>query len=177
MEVKRAYMEWDLILPQREFESSYRQYIVELGDEERYPMPMDLDHRDFSKLIQTLEDFRHGRNLPIGKVANTTLWLIHQQELVGVSNIRHRLNDELKNAGGHIGLGIRPSYRGKGLGSALLSQTIEFARAFPINHLHIHCHTDNLPSCAMIERNNGKLDSQICFKGERINRYIVTQPN
>jgi hypothetical protein len=34
----------DLILPSVEYKDSYIQYIIELGDEERYPFPVDFDY-------------------------------------------------------------------------------------------------------------------------------------
>lgn len=39
-----------LILPNREYEQSYREYILELGEEERYPFPLDFDHSDFEEM-------------------------------------------------------------------------------------------------------------------------------
>lgn len=46
-----------LILPDSKYEASYKKYIKELGDEERYPFPLDFDHSDFSKLLKKLDNF------------------------------------------------------------------------------------------------------------------------
>jgi predicted acetyltransferase len=116
-----------LILPNPDYEASYRQYIHELGDEKRYPFPLDFDHTDFQELLAKLERFRNGTDIPDGFVASSTYWLVDDNELVGVSNLRHYLNDRIRRAGGHIGLGIRPSRRGSGLGKYLLRATIEQA--------------------------------------------------
>src|SRR6056297_595379 len=116
-----------LIKPTLEFESSYRGYIRELGEEERYPFPLDFDHSDFSSLLGRLADFDAGRNLPAGYVASSTYWFVEAGEILGVSNLRHTLNDEIRRCGGHIGLGIRPSRRGRGLGAELMSLTIQEA--------------------------------------------------
>jgi predicted acetyltransferase len=100
-------MSRSLIRPSPEFEPSYREYIRELGDEERYPFPLDFDHSDFAALLQRLADLEAGENLPSGYVSSSTYWLAEGEEIVGVSNLRHTLNQEIKWRGGHIGLGVR----------------------------------------------------------------------
>ncbi len=65
-----------LIQPNLEYEASYRAYLLEVGDEERYPFPLDFDHSDFSSLLDRLDDFQAGRNLPAGYVASSTFWFM-----------------------------------------------------------------------------------------------------
>ncbi len=165
----------ELILPRLEYELSYGAYIRELGDEERYPFPLDFEHRDFAALLRRLDDFANGVSLPEGFVPSSTYWLVEGGELIGVSNLRHYLNDRISHHGGHIGLGVRPSYRGRGLGSVLLSFTIQEARKKGIAPIHIHCHKSNTASAKMIARNGGVLDSEVADKGstEIIQRYYV----
>ena len=47
------------------------------------------------------------------KVPSTTYWLFVNGTPVGFGNVRSFLTDALKKAGGHIGYGIVPEYRGK----------------------------------------------------------------
>lgn len=163
----------ELVLPGKEYKQSYREYIEELGDEERYPFPLDFDHSDFSALLAKLERFRQGIALPDGFVPATTYWLVDGSEIVGVSNLRHYLNDRIRYAGGHIGLGIRPSRRGKGLGSLLMKLTLEKATEYGINPVHIHCHKHNEASALMIIANGGILESEVIDEGEFVQRYMV----
>ncbi len=149
----------ELIKPDPRFEASYRAYIEELGGEERYPFPMDFDHRDFPAMLDRIDAFERGVGLPAGYVPSSTYWLVDGDDLVGVSNLRHRLNRTLRECGGHIGLGIRPSRRSEGLGVELLSGTIAMARARGIEDLHIHCFAHNPASAAMIRRVGGRLAS------------------
>ncbi|MEM8497643.1 MAG: GNAT family N-acetyltransferase [Pseudomonadota bacterium] len=169
-------MNLKLIGPTKALESSYLEYLEELGDEERYPYPMDLDHSDFSGLIQTLHNYSRGIDLPDWLVPNTTYWFINQKELVGVAHLRHELNSQLREAGGHIGLGIRPSYRGKGFGKEILRQTIEKARELGIKDVHIHCHRHNEASARMIRSVGGILESEITEEGtdKIVQRYIAS---
>ncbi len=169
-------MTYELILPRPEYEPSYGAYIRELGSEERYPFPLDFEHGDFAALLSRLGDFADGRNLPAGFVPATTFWLVHGGELVGVSNLRHHLNDRIRLNGGHIGLGVRPSYRGRGLGNLLLALTIQEARKKGIAQVHIHCHKSNVASARMIARNGGVLDSEAADAESEdvIQRYLVS---
>ncbi|MCX7552586.1 GNAT family N-acetyltransferase [Marinicella sp. S1101] len=162
-----------LIKPKESFQSSYITYIEELGDEERYPFPLDFDHSDFGAMLDKINDFEQGRNLPEGYVASSTYWLIEDDELIGVSNLRHELNESLKTAGGHIGLGIRPSYRGQGLSIQLLNLTLEKAKKKGINPAHIHCYKDNTASARMIRACGGELDSELDEGGVLVQRYLV----
>jgi predicted acetyltransferase len=166
---------FELVLPRPDYESSYGAYIRELGDEERFPFPLDFEHGDFAALLRRLNDFATGTNLPATFVPATTYWLVQGSELVGVSNLRHHLNDRIRHNGGHIGLGIRPSYRGRGLGNLLLALTIQEARRKGIEQVHVHCHKSNTASAKMIARNGGVLESEVsdAGSGEVIQRYHV----
>lgn len=168
-------MNCHLVRPAAGYERSYRDYIRELGDEERYPFPLDYDHDDFPALLQRLDNLARGIDLPEGFVPSSTFWLVHGDELVGVSNLRHSLNDRIREIGGHIGLGIRPSFRGRGLGTLLLGLTVAEARQRGIRPIHIHCHKRNTASARMIVGNGGVLESEVLDAGsaEVVQRYIL----
>lgn len=162
-----------LINPTTKYKESYFEYILELGNEERYPFPLDFEHSDFAALLEKLADFKAGSNLPDGYVPSTTLWLVNDSELLGVTNIRHYLNENIKYCGGHIGLGIRPSYRGKGLGKLLMQQSIQYLKQQGVAPIHIHCYRDNLASASCIISNSGVLESEIRVNNHVVQRYIV----
>ncbi len=163
-----------LINPLVELEQSYIEYIRELGSEERYPYPMDLDSSDFPAFVRTLNDYSNGINVPSHMVPNTTFWLVENQEIIGCSHLRHKLNDSLKHAGGHIGLGVRPSYRGKGVGKRLLALTIEKAHKMGITEIHIHCYQSNAASKSLIESVGATLYSTVDLEdsSEKVLRFI-----
>lgn len=164
---------FELIAPKLDYEPSYCSYIHELGNEERYPFPLDFDHADFPALIARLNNLAAGVGVPDGFVPSSTFWLVDGPELIGVSNLRHYLNDRLLQHGGHIGLGIRPSYRGRALGSRLLALTVLEARKRGIVQVHVHCHTHNMPSARMIVRNGGVIESEGDYQGQPIQRYRI----
>ena len=104
-----------LVKPTVKLENSYRGYIRELGDSERYPFTLDFEFDDFSELVVRLNNCSLGIGLPDGWVPHTTFWLVEDEEIVGVSSLRHRMTDQLKRIGGHIGFGVRPSAQGRGV--------------------------------------------------------------
>jgi predicted acetyltransferase len=163
----------DLIKPNLKYQDSYLSFIKELGDEERYPFPLDFDHSDFSAMLDKVQDFEQGLNLPTGYVPSSTYWLVENHEIIGVSNLRHHLNDQLLKTGGHIGLSIRPSCRGGKLSIQLLHLTLAEAVSKGISEVHIHCYRENLASSRMIEACGGVLDSEVLAVGQVVLRYVV----
>ncbi|MCY7294879.1 GNAT family N-acetyltransferase [Alteromonas sp. a30] len=163
----------DLILPSIDYKNSYIEYIEELGAEERYPFPMDFDCSDFDALLEKIDNFANGVNIPPGYVPSTTLWLVESGELIGVTNVRHYLSPEIEHCGGHIGLGIRPSYRGKGLGSKLMNLSIKKLNAMGVNSVHIHCYKENIASANAIISNGGVLVSELSIDNKTVQRYVA----
>ena len=163
-----------LVTPSITYQESYLSYIKELGDEERYPFTLDIEFNNFTTLLKQLDDFASGKNLPEGAVQNSTLWLVDNNEIVGVTNLRHYLNEAITHCGGHIGLSIRPSRRGNGLGNQLMQLSIDHLKMLGVHHIHIHCYKDNEASANAILHCGGILDSEIEDNNHIVQRYIKT---
>ena len=64
---------------------------------------------DFAEYVQDCRNWEKGSALPAGWFAMSTFWLIHKDNVIlGVSTLRHKLNDALRVFGGNIGYKIRP---------------------------------------------------------------------
>ncbi|ENV96120.1 hypothetical protein D3C80_733640 [compost metagenome] len=163
-----------LVKPHLRFKESYNNYINELADEERYPLTMDFDHTNFDSFLNKLKEYENGESLQEGHVANITYWLVEGSEIIGVSNLRPKLNEQIQYCGGHIGLGIRPSKRRNDFGSKLLELTIQEAWKLGLTELHIHCYKSNLASAKVIQANNGRLHSEIT-QDQVVQRYVVNK--
>ena len=163
-----------LVKPHLRFKESYNNYINELADEERYPLTMDFDHTNFDSFLNKLKEYENGESLQEGHVANITYWLVEGSEIIGVSNLRPKLNEQIQYCGGHIGLGIRPSKRRNDFGSKLLELTIQEAWKLGLTELHIHCYKSNLASAKVIQANNGRLHSEIDVD-QLVQRYVVNK--
>lgn len=57
---------------------------------------------------------------PAGHVPSTTLWWAGGDEYLGRIQLRHELNDFLREYGGHIGYDVAPQHRRQGHATAML---------------------------------------------------------
>ena len=166
---------FSLIEPTVEYEDSYESYIRELGSAERYPFPLDYAFDDFPALVKRLNNYALGVDLPEDLVPNSTFWLVEENDIVGVSSLRHRLTDRLKLLGGHIGFGVRPSAQGRGVAKELLKRTLVRAGELGITDVMIICLKDNVASARVIQANGGQLEAEYSVPDYAVplQRYIV----
>ncbi|HEY1085369.1 MAG TPA: GNAT family N-acetyltransferase [Candidatus Saccharimonadales bacterium] len=111
---------------------------------------------------QWLEHIARVQTQPEEGEVNATQYIAIDEEsgkVVGVIQLRHRLNDHLLNVGGHIGYSIRPSERRKGYGKKMLELALEHARTLGIHDILLTCDASNVASASVIERNDGKLEN------------------
>lgn len=94
------------------------------------------------------------------KVPSTTYWLYADGKPVGFGSVRHFLTDALCKAGGHIGYGIAPKYRGKGYGKKILALLLEEARQLGIDKVLLTIQLDNAVSKAVALANDGVIAKQ-----------------
>ena len=129
--------------------------------ETRYQNPDRWTKGTFAIYLQQLQDQSVGKNLPPGKSAQTTYWLMQDAKtIVGVVRLRLELNDVLRNEGGNIGYDVPPSKRRQGFGTELLKQTILKAMELGLKKCLITCNKDNVASRKVIESNGGILASE-----------------
>lgn len=109
------------------------------------------------------------------RMLNTSYFLIDDSErIVGMVNIRHGLNDYLRQVGGHIGYGIRPSERRKGYATFLLSEALKVTDQLGIRSVLVTCNEDNIGSAAVILNNGGVEDeSLIESHGNVVRRFWI----
>ncbi len=164
----------ELVKPSKEYELTYRQYIESLGNEVRYPFSLDFEHADFDAMLIKIDNLESDNPAINSRVPSSTFWLIDGNEMVGVTNLRHRLNESIRHIGGHVGVSIKPSKRGTGLSKVLLDMTLNKAHEKGIDELHIHCYQANIASAKMIESCGGVLTSQVLDgNNQLILRYII----
>ncbi len=102
------------------------------------------------------------RTVHKGRVPNTVFLALDENErLVGMINIRHRLNDYYEKYGGHIGYGVRPSERGKGYAKQMLAFALVEASKLGLEKVLITCSTHNVASAKTIRHNGGIFESEV----------------
>lgn len=108
-----------------------------------------------------------------GWVHCTYWWIAEGDEVLGSIALRHELNDFLLRAGGHIGYGVRPSARGRGLASWALAGVLPYARSLGLDRVLLVCNVGNEPSRRTIERNGGVLEDIRDTEKGRLRRYWI----
>jgi predicted acetyltransferase len=97
-----------------------------------------------------------------------------QNNIIGTSRLRPKLNERFSNIGGHIGYDVRPSFRNKGYGTQILQITLEKALSIGLKSVLITCDSDNIASQKIIEKNGGILLNKITDNsGSFICRYHI----
>jgi predicted acetyltransferase len=82
-------------------------------------------------------------------------------KIVGRGNIRHELNDFLRQFGGHIGYGVLPQYRRRGYATEILRQAIPLAHKLGIKPILVTCDDNNVGSIKTIENCGGVLENAV----------------
>ena len=116
-----------------------------------------------------------GTNLKEGRVPATFLIAENEGKLVGRASIRHELNDCLLSVGGHIGYGVRPSYRRQGFATEILRQSLTYIHGLEVREVLVTCDDDNFGSIKVIESQGGILENKVEFEGTLKRRYWITK--
>ncbi len=121
---------------------------------------MGLPFEDFAAWLLRQDEVAHGVNLPAGYVPQTCYWFFADGIPVGRAKLRHFLSDTLRVAGGHIGYGIAPAYRGKGYATEMLRLVLKEAKALGIEEALVTINPDNLASRRVAEKCGGVLQDE-----------------
>lgn len=96
-------------------------------------------------------------------------------KLVGMLDIRHRLNDLLLRVYGNIGYSIRASERRKGYAIGQLALALDICRSMGMEKVLVSCDKDNPASAKTIIRNGGILENECIDEtdGALLQRYWI----
>ena len=131
----------------------------------------------WTEYLEILGNESTGTNLKEGRVPATFLIAENDGNLVGRTSIRHELNDFLFNFGGHIGYGVRPSYRRQGFATEILRQSLALINGLGVTEVLVTCAEDNVGSIKVIESQGGILENSVNFEGILRRRYWITKDN
>lgn len=87
--------------------------------------------------------------------------------MVGMIDLRHRLNEYLAEYGGHIGYSVRPEERRKGYAKQMLALALEEARKRGIPSVLVTCDEDNEASRRTILANGGRFERNAAPENEK----------
>ncbi|MBB6455322.1 putative acetyltransferase [Salirhabdus euzebyi] len=176
-------MDKDIFLtePTIDLKEQYLDFYYEwkTSGEPMVPWVISKDPSNFQALLHSLEESKRGEKLPEGWVPDSTYWLVNaEKRVLGAVNIRHDLTEDLRNSGGHIGYGIRPTERRKGYATKLLSLSLEKTKELGIKKVLVVCDADNIGSAKTILNNGGQPDTDFVEEdGNVIKRFWIEIDN
>lgn len=131
-----------------------------------------LDYHNFDYYCDNLE----VKDTTGGLVSDSTFFCLDEDRglIVGAVNIRHYLNEELLLNGGHIGDGVRPSERRKGIATQMIALALGECRKLGIKKVLMVCDKGNVGSAKSIQNNGGILENEIMVDGVVEQRYWIT---
>jgi predicted acetyltransferase len=135
-------------------------YAQEVMARENFAFAFDFTRwANFALWLLKVEEQQQGKNLQSWQVPGTFELALVGEQVAGRLSVRHRLNDQLMNKGGHIGYGVLPEFRHQGVGKALMRRGLEIAASLGIARALVTCDDDNVPSRRIIEGAGGILES------------------
>lgn len=127
-------------------------------------------------LLKVLADIDIA-NIEKPRVPALTYFYVREEDdkIVGMVNIRLALNDFLKNEGGHIGYGIRPTERKKHYATGMLTEALKVCDTVGISEVILTCDKENSASAGVIKNCGGKLEAEFYSEtfDETIQRYLI----
>lgn len=127
---------------------------------------------DYECWLQKLEDSKQPSK---DRVPALTYFLVRESDnkIIGMANIRLYLNERLREEGGHIGYGIRPSERRKGYNKINLYRALEVCEEQGIEEVVLDCNKENLGSSRTMIALGGIKQYEKIHDGELIERYAI----
>jgi predicted acetyltransferase len=123
-----------------------------------------------------LEYVRERRTANGADMVPSTVFLARRMAdglLVGIVDIRHGLNDELRLSGGNIGYTVLPACRRQGYGKEILSEALQVCKALGLERVLVTCDKSNVGSAGVIRANGGILENEIYHNGVLKQRYWI----
>ena len=109
---------------------------------------------------------------PSWVVTDTYFAFDEDDSIVGIIDLRHELNDFLKDFG-NCGYSVRPSQRRKGYATEMLKLILERAHQIGMDKLQLSVERSNEASVKTITKNGGKYERSFTFEGEEADVYTI----
>ena len=132
----------------------------------------------FSSIEDWLEELKKRSSeatVPEGLVPSSTYLAVREKDnyIVGMIDIRHYLNEFLKQFGGNIGYSVRKNERNKGYAKQMLKLALEKCKELKIKKVLITCDEDNIASEKVILSANAKFEDIRNVDGENKKRFWI----
>ena len=167
----------ELILPTTRLHDAFLECLADWGPgrhEDGFGISADDDLTSPDRFADWVHDrvrFTHPVGTPCPPERHgSPRWIVEDGTVLGGIALRHQLDDDV----GHLGYGIRPSARRRGLASWALGEILVEARAaLQVDRVLVTCLEDNAASARTIERCGGVLEGVRDTPRGPVRRYWI----
>ena len=169
-------MKLTLVRPTLEFKSKALDYRQEHFDNNEMVINGSelLDKTDsYEEWLKSVTDNTSPDTVNPNWVVTDTFFAVDENEnIIGIIDLRHTLNDFLKDFG-NSGYSVRPSERRKGYATEMLRQILLIAKQAGLQEVYLSVERDNEPSVKTIIKNGGKYERSFEFEGKEADIYKI----
>ena len=162
--------------PIKEYESkaiTFKQEFIDNGERTINGSELFDQMDSYDEWLKSVTDnISHDTVNPSWVVTDTYFAFDENDNIVGMIDLRHELNDFLKEFG-NSGYSVRPSERRKGYATEMLKLILKRARHIGMNKIQLSVERSNEASVKTITKNGGKYERSFSFEGEEADVYMI----
>ncbi|QIK65046.1 GNAT family N-acetyltransferase [Nocardioides sp. HDW12B] len=108
----------------------------------------------------------------MGRMPCSYRWIVEDGQVLGGIALRHELSAKTEPLG-HVGYGVRPSARGRGVATWALGAILAEARTLGLDRVVAVCDVDNAASARVIEHHGGRLEGIRDTEHGTVRRHVI----
>ena len=160
-------------LEMKEEALAYRQSHFDAGEHEISGSELLDQTEDYAQWVQSITANTSPETVNPAWVVTDTYFAVDENDnIVGIIDLRHTLNDFLQDFG-NVGYSVKPSERRKGYATEMFRQVREIARRAGMKELHMAVHRDNEPSVKTIVNAGGAVYRSFIAEEKWADMYVV----
>ena len=126
---------------------------------------------EYEMWLEKLKNDEEGKNIEWG--ISETYILVDEIKVIGMLNIRYTLTVQRAEIYGHIGYGIRPTERRKGMATYMLKEALIKCQQRGMTEVIVGCYEDNIGSSKTIINNRGILYKKSKMRTKNAEYYKI----
>jgi predicted acetyltransferase len=157
-----------LVSPSKDLEVDaldYRQEHFDCGEMLIYGSALFDKTESYDEWLSHVRKNSNAETVQPDWVVTSTFFGVRESDskIVGMIDVRHSLNDFLREYGGNIGFSVRPSERQKGYATQMLHLALDYCKTIGLQRVMIVCYKSNVPSIKTITKCGGVFERELLY--------------